>query len=121
MQNQRDKSGYLSEDTIAAAASAVGGAISVIRVSGNRAFSVLNQLIQSPHPTQPEDRKLYRAILKSPTGEPLDDALYVRFKNPSSYTGEDVVELHIHGGGFTAQRLLETLNHLGVRQALPGE
>src|SRR6185312_876624 len=68
-----------------------------------------------------EPRKLTRASLKSPDGKLIDDALFVRFVSPESYTGEDVVELHVHGGPFTASRLLETLASLGVRQALPGE
>lgn len=117
--------GYLSEQTIAAIASAVGGAIAMIRISGPRAFEALTALARTP--AQPfsaekhEPRKLYRAILRSTTGEPLDDAMFVRFINPESFTGEDVVELHVHGGNFTAGRIIEELAKHGVRQALPGE
>jgi tRNA modification GTPase len=121
MSNLRDKSGYLSEDTIAAVASATGGAISVIRVSGPKTFSVLDLLTRSSESSQSEPRKLFRSPIYLPNGAPLDDALFVRFIRPQSYTGEDVVELHIHGGQFIAHRLMETLGHFGVRQALPGE
>jgi tRNA modification GTPase len=51
----------------------------------------------------------------------MDDALSVRFITPASFTGEDVVELHLHGGSFIAARILDVLAKLGVRQALPGE
>jgi tRNA modification GTPase len=47
--------------------------------------------------------------------------LFVRFEGPASFTGEDVVELHVHGGSFTASRILEALARIGIRQALPGE
>jgi tRNA modification GTPase len=122
---QTDSSGYLSELTIAALASAVGGAIAVIRISGPRAFWALEQLTEkslSSETFKAKARTLYRAVLKSPgQDEILDDSMFVRFEAPASFTGEDVVELHVHGGNFTASRILETLARLGVRQALPGE
>ncbi len=51
----------------------------------------------------------------------LDQALWAGFACPDSYTGEDLIEYHIHGNPWIAQRLLETLSHWGARQALPGE
>jgi tRNA modification GTPase len=116
-----DKSGYLSQQTIAALATAVGGAIAVIRISGPRAFEALDRLTGSDTSEKSESRKMTRARLSTPAGEMLDDSIFACFRNPESFTGEDVVELHIHGGSFTASRILETLSELGVRQALPGE
>lgn len=121
MANLHDKSGYLSLDTIAAVATEVGGAISVIRVSGPEAFSILSQITQSPKSMLSEPRKLCRAILFSEHNEPMDDVLFARFVLPQSYTGENLVEFHLHGGSFTTQRVLETLIAFGARQALPGE
>jgi tRNA modification GTPase len=121
MPHPRDRSGYLSEDTIAAIATEVGGAISMVRVSGGTAFSTLARLTQAEKSKDSTPRKLCRAKLFSETGEHLDDALFVRFVQPHSYTGEDLVEYQIHGGGFIAQRLMMALGQLGVRQALPGE
>jgi tRNA modification GTPase len=120
---QTDHSGYLSELTIAALASAVGGAIAVIRISGPRAFWAAEQLAKKPLPAdQFKARTLYRLVLNHPEqDEILDDSLFVRFEAPASFTGEDVVELHVHGGNFTATRILEALARIGVRQALPGE
>lgn len=117
----RDRSGYLSEDTIAAITTAVGGAVAMVRISGPGAFEALRALAPG-HPAG-EPRKLLRARLTDPLhgGEPLDDALVARFVAPGSFTGEDVVELHIHGGSYLAARLLEILHGLGARQALPGE
>jgi tRNA modification GTPase len=108
--------GYLSEDTIAALATGVGGAIAVIRVSGPRAFAALGQLLGTEDLARFAPRMLARAALPG-----IDDALAVRFVAPESFTGEDVVELHVHGGSFTSSLVLERLQALGVRQALPGE
>lgn len=116
----RDRSGYLAHDTITAAATAVGGALAVIRISGPRAFEALKAL--APRHASSEPRKLVQARLTRPgTQEPLDEALVVRFVAPESYTGEDVVELHAHGGAYLTGCLLEILGELGARQALPGE
>lgn len=119
---EQDRSGYLSEDTVAALASAVGGAVSVLRISGPRSFEALDALTKSGFSEKAEPRKLMRATLRSPSGQSLDDALAVRFVGPASFTGEDCVELHLHGGSFVAGKVLETLiQEIGVRQALPGE
>jgi tRNA modification GTPase len=120
-----DKSGYLSEDTIAALASFPGGAVTVLRISGPDAFGVLSQITQDRIATQGEPRKLYRVRLIDPeavlANSQLDDALCVRFIAPASFTGEDVVELHLHGGTYIAARVLDVLARIGVRQALAGE
>lgn len=120
LQRAQDRSGYLAQDTIAAVTTAVGGAIAVIRISGPRSFEVLAAL--SPGTGEAAPRKLIRARLRNPASdEPLDDALVARFVAPDSFTGEHVVELHIHGGAYLASRFLEILHDLGARQALPGE
>jgi tRNA modification GTPase len=115
------RTAYLSEDTIAAISTEVGGAICVVRLSGTQAFAILERVTQNPNSAKTEERKLVRAQLYGPEQSPLDDALFVRFVNPQSYTGEDLVEFHVHGGGFIAHRLMESLLQLGARQALPGE
>jgi tRNA modification GTPase len=115
-----DQSGYLSEDTIAAISTAVGGAISMIRVSGPEAWDHVSRLARDLG-ERPEPRKLVRAILRDSTGMPLDDALIVSFVAPASFTGEDCIELHLHGGAYVAGRVLEELLAGGTRQALPGE
>jgi tRNA modification GTPase len=123
----RDRSAYLSEDTIAAVATSLGGPTAMIRVSGPGCDPVLLSLtgLQEKGGLALEkfpERKLVRTALYS-LGErrPLDDALVARFKAPDSFTGEDVLELHLHGSAFVAQAVMETLLELGARQALPGE
>jgi len=112
---------YFSEDTIAAPATAFGGAIGIIRMSGPKSFEVLSQLTHSKLGKAIEPKKFYRALLYSYQGNRLDDALIVSFIHPKSYTGEDLIEFHIHGSSFIAQSLMETLRHYHVRPALAGE
>lgn len=116
-----DKAAYLRFDTIAAIASAVGGAIAVVRLSGPESTRILTQLSSgTPGVASAEERVLKRVALRH-NHEPIDDALVVRYAAPRSYTGEESVEFFIHGGAWVAERLLEALCALGARQALPGE
>src|SRR5947209_3963092 len=84
-----DRSGYLSEDTIAALASAPGGAVAVLRISGPRAFQVLSEMTLDQKALGGEARKLYRVRLvdpESPQGTAeMDDALCARFMAPASF------------------------------------
>jgi tRNA modification GTPase len=115
----RDQSGYLAEDTIASISTAVGGAMAILRVSGPRSFEILKKLTDKTRPglaARAEPRKLYLARLGQ-----LDEAMFARFVAPASFTGEDLVEFHLHGGAYLASRVLEAILALGTRQALPGE
>lgn len=111
---------YFSNDTIAANATAIGGAIAVLRVSGPDAFAIADRLRGGASRAPP--RELFRTKLIDPVNKAaLDDALEVRFPGPASFTGEDVVELHLHGGRYGVERVLSCLRALGARSALPGE
>lgn len=105
-------------DTIYALASARGKAgVSVIRISGEDAFSAAKALCGSlPAPRQTAVRKLrFR-------GETLDEALVLVFQEGASFTGEDSVELHVHGGRATVAAVLRALSEQpGLRLAEPGE
>ncbi len=116
-----DQSGYLAQDTIAALSSAVGGAIAVIRVSGPKAPSILDELAGESLSTSLQARMAKRVRLRDESGRTLDDAVVILFRAPKSFTGEDSVELHVHGGGFIASRTLEAVIERGARPALPGE
>jgi tRNA modification GTPase len=111
-------SGYLSQDTIAAVATALGGPIAIIRISGPETERVLRSIGED---RVFEPRRLTRSWLKGPTGKKLDDAMVVFFPGPDSYTGEDVAELHLHGGGFGVSAVMDVLVREGIRPALPGE
>lgn len=126
VQHQRDQSGYAATDTIAAVATAVGGAIAIVRISGPEAFELFSKLLAQPKQiATAEPRKLYRTQLVSclAPGESrlLDDVLFAKFVSPESFTGEDLVEVHLHGGAFVVSSVLEHLLAHGARQALPGE
>jgi tRNA modification GTPase len=110
------RSSYLSEDTVAAISSGLGGAIAVIRLSGANSLSILEKISGK----KPEFRKITRAQLRA-GGRILDDAMVVFFPKPETYTGEDLVELYVHGGSFVAAEVLKALVDSGARQALPGE
>ncbi len=106
--------------TIFAQASAPGrGGVAVVRVSGETAFLCANVLTGKDKfvPRQAELR-----ILRAADGTPIDRALVIRFPAPKSYTGEDVVEFHVHGGRAVVEALSEALGAMdGVRPAGPGE
>ena len=111
----------MSMDTILAPASALGGGVAVIRISGPQALSVAQKLGASPHLTP---RQVEVAALHHPgTGKALDKALVLYFQAPHSFTGEDVVELHVHGGGAVVRRVMEAAQELdkNVRLAEAGE
>lgn len=108
------------EETIFALASAAGRAgIAVIRLSGGRTRAALKAL----NCPVPPPRKAVRARFIDPTsGAPLDDGLLLWFPAPHSFTGEDVAELHVHGGRAVVESILNALNGLpGLRVAEPGE
>ncbi len=108
--------------TIFALSSAAGRAgIAVIRISGAYAGNILRVLSGKKH--LPEPRRAARAHLHDPaTNRLIDDALVLWFPHPASFTGENVVELHVHGGHAIIQALLHILSGFpGMRMAEPGE
>ena len=107
-------------DTICALASAPGRAgVAVIRISGPSAGDALRALCGPPPP--PRQASL-RKIRNPGTGEVLDRGLALWLPGPASFTGEDIAELHIHGGRAVTGRVVEALTSLrGVRLAEPGE
>ena len=105
-------------DTIAAIATAPGaGGIGVIRVSGDKALSIAHSLLGRA----PRARHAHFAQFRDDDGSTIDHGLLLAFPAPASYTGEDVLELQIHGSTPVLQRLLRRLLALGARSARPGE
>ena len=117
---QRDNSGYLSEDTVTAISTGMGGAIAIIRISGPEARKIFGRISMN-NTLLEEAKRAYRTRLYSDNGKTLDDVVVLPFFLPNSFTGEDVIELHCHGGAYTAGRILEEVIKNGARQALPGE
>ena len=107
-----------ARDTIAAIATASGhGGIGVVRVSGPD-LSVLAQALVGCVPTP---RMATRSVFRDREGRVLDQGLAIYFPSPSSYTGEDVLELQGHGGPVVMHLLLARCTELGARLARPGE
>lgn len=113
---------YLSRlsETIAALATPPGnGGIAIVRVSGKDAFRYGLTLVRPTLPVQSHTARLVTIVSKE--GDPLDKALCIPFQAPRSFTGEDTIEFHCHGGQLIARRLLDALMSVGIHIALPGE
>jgi len=108
-------------DTIVAVATGPAGALSVVRISGPRAFEILSQLCGPGSPEPVARVATLRTLIDPADGSAIDRALVVRYEEPASYTGEDVVELSCHGGWLVPALLVEACRTLGARQAEPGE
>ena len=111
-------SGELVPDTVAAVATPTGrGGIGIVRVSGPKvpaiAKTVLGRL--------PEPRKAIHCSFRDAHGERVDEGIALYFQAPHSYTGDDVLELHGHGGPVVTHSVLEAVLDAGARLAGPGE
>ena len=111
------------EDTIAAIATAWGEAgIAIVRLSGPDASVVAEGLLTLPVPLSDiPPRFMKNTFLLDEKGDVIDQVLVVRFAPPKSYTGEEVVEIHTHGGTLIARKCLELMICRGARHAEPGE
>jgi tRNA modification GTPase len=107
-------------DTIAAIASAAGGAVGLIRMSGPAAIPIARRHFPSL-PAEMVPRHLVHGWWVGADGAPLDECLLAVMPGPASYTGEDVVEIYAHGGALNLERCLEVCVRAGARAARPGE
>jgi tRNA modification GTPase len=107
-------------DTIAALATPVGrGALAVIRLSGPEAHAIASRVVS---PWRAEPRAAQLATLRDPaSGKVIDHPVVTVYAAPRSYTGEDLVELSVHGGELVPVLALGALLAAGAREALPGE
>ena len=115
----------LCEDTIAAIGTPIGkGAIGIVRISGKEALPILKSLFRRKSGKEVkefEERKMYYGVVVDRFGEPIDEVLAVYMKGPRSFTGEDVVEIHSHGGIVVVRQILREVLSRGARLAEPGE
>lgn len=111
-------------ETIAAVATgnSVSG-IGVIRISGDKAIEIAQKVFKSADGTPLAELKGYTAKYGNvySGSESFDNAIALVFRNPKSYTGEDVVEISVHGGIFIVEKTLEEVLAAGARPAGPGE
>lgn len=109
-------------DTICAVATAPGSAgIAVVRVSGPRALAVCDSLWRGKRLADVPSHTAHLGTVRDTDATVLDQAVATVFRGPHSYTGEDVVELSVHGSPYVQHRLIELLCKAGARLAEPGE
>jgi len=117
--------GPAAGDTIAALATAVApaqGSVAIVRLSGPAAEAIGRRLFGAPgRQLWDSHRVLYGHVIDPASGERVDEALLLLMRAPRSFTREDVVELHCHGGLVAVRRVLELVLAAGARLALPGE
>ncbi|MES2199980.1 MAG: tRNA uridine-5-carboxymethylaminomethyl(34) synthesis GTPase MnmE [Chlamydiota bacterium] len=112
---------YIPEETIAAIATPPGeGGIAIVRISGKESFTIADSIFSGPVLSYPSHTAHLGKILDS-SGYIIDEVLLLVMKGPKSFTGEDTVEIHCHGGGLVTRRVLERTLQAGARLASPGE
>jgi tRNA modification GTPase len=113
----------MNEDTIVAVSTAWGEAgIAILRLSGPGAVSCADGLFKAKRSLADSPARFMRyGHLLDKEGDFIDEVLAVRFEAPHSYTGEEMTEIHCHGGSMSARQALERLIELGARLAEPGE
>ena len=105
-------------DTITAIATPIGtGGVGVIRISGDKSFEIINKIYSK---TNPEPGKISHGWIVD-GDKKIDEVIVLPFKNPNSYTGEDVIEIHCHGGINVVRNILDIVLKNGARMAERGE
>ena len=115
-----DSRGINRDDSICALATPMGGAIALIRTSGNDSISVVGKILDKDI----ENAKgftLHHAWINQEDGSQLDEVLVAIYRSPHSYTGENSVEISCHGSPYIVRNILRLLTENGCRMALPGE
>ncbi|MBN3961202.1 tRNA uridine-5-carboxymethylaminomethyl(34) synthesis GTPase MnmE [Nostoc sp. NMS8] len=116
---------FATTGTIAAIATAVvpqQGSVGIVRVSGSQAMALAQSLFHAPGRQVWESHRILYGYIRHPqTQQLVDEALLLIMKAPRSYTREDVVEFHCHGGIMAVQQVLQLCLENGARLAQPGE
>ncbi len=112
---------YEKGRTIAQVATPPGeGGISIIRISGDEAFFIGQKVFSKDLKSLASHCALVGNILDH-EGTALDHVLVLKMQNPRSFTGEDTIEIHCHGGSLITQKILKRVFEVGALPALPGE
>ncbi|MBW1649129.1 MAG: tRNA uridine-5-carboxymethylaminomethyl(34) synthesis GTPase MnmE [Deltaproteobacteria bacterium] len=122
-----------NNETIAAIATPSGrGGIGIVRISGIKALSVAKKIFFVPQKKNKKSellqrksfvsRKMYYGFILNPDNKKIiDEVLFVYMKAPNSYTKEDIVEIHTHGGTSASKSVLNLILNYGIKTASPGE
>jgi tRNA modification GTPase len=109
-------------DTIVAPATPQGvGAIAVIRVSGKNAVQIVNSVFKGKNLEAQESHTIHFGTIRKDSGEIVDEVLVSIFREPRSFTKENVVEISSHGSPFIVEQILQLLVSKGARMAQAGE
>lgn len=112
----------LDNDTIAAPATAAGGALCVVRVSGPRAISICDTIFRGRTTlAAAKTASAHYGSIADTTAGVIDEAIVTIFRAPHSYTGEDSVEISVHGSSYVVRALMQALARAGARPARAGE
>lgn len=110
------------KDTIAAISTAnQDGAISIVRLSGDEAIDIVNQLFTADLSKKASHTINYGTIIDPNSHEAIDEVLVSIFRAPKTFTREDIVEINCHGGRFVTRKVLSLVLSCGARLAQPGE
>ena len=115
----------MNSETICALATAPGGAIGIIRISGPQSLEILSRIF-TKDVTTAQPNTIHYGHIQTPSpseglGEVVDEVLVSVFRAPHSYTGEDSAEISCHGSRYILNKVLELLIQHGCRMANPGE
>lgn len=112
---------YMQGETVAAVATPPGeGGVAIVRISGDQAVAVAGKVFKGPVGSY-KSHTLHFGKIVDGAGAVVDEVLIVVMKAPNSYTGEETVEIHCHGGSLITRRVLQVVLDAGARAALPGE
>lgn len=114
------------QDTIAAIATPLGeGGIGIVRISGPEAIGIADQIFKAKYNQKwgsgPGFRLTYGHVINPHNGQIVDEALVALMRGPKSFTGDDVVEIHCHGGILPLKQILDLVLEQGATLAGPGE
>lgn len=113
--------GYIKENTIAAIATPIGeGGIGIIRISGQESLDIIGKIFNN-HKRLTPNKLVYGNIIDNYRDKNIDEAMVVYFKEPFSYTREDVVEIQCHGSIISLKNILDLVIKNGAKLAEPGE
>lgn len=112
---------YQPEETVAAVATPLGeGGVAIIRISGKNSLAIAAKVFTGPVHSYKTHTAHYGQIVNS-QGEKVDDVLLLVMLGKRSFTGEDTVEIHCHGGSLITRKVLDVVLQAGARAARPGE
>ena len=111
-----------TDTTIIAPATAAGGAVMVVRLSGSRAIDIADCLFRSKKPLRDcEGYTLHYGRIVNDSECTIDDVVVALFRAPHSYTGDDTVEITLHGSEYITSEVLRLAINYGATMAMPGE